>query len=498
MKSNLLILLSLIYVVQIAAQHKYDYNWLFGFNTNTASILNFNEDLLIIDTAYNELRMAFTGGTISDKSGKLLFYTNACDIYDASFNLMENGGGLNPGTIADDNCAIGYSNLHQSLIILPSLTNDSIFHLFHQRLIIDPDTEVLFVSDSLFHTIVNTNGNNGLGEVIQKNKPINSLRMNSGYIATVKKTGGNAWWMVVPLSDSNGYEIFEIEGDTVVSTKIQNISETFLDIDPALQSLFSLDGTKYIRAFSEKGILIFDFDRSSGVLSNPLKIEVEPLPSFVGGMALSSNGRFLYLNSAITLWQYDLEAADIEASRVLIAEYDGFESPGFTNFWKAQIGPDCKIYYNSSFGVDRLHVMHNPNAKGVACNFEQHGIKTNSPHGRNMSYFPSFRLDTNEPLCDTTKLVATSIQFPIRTEVTTWKAYPNPTSGLFNIEFQGPVTQEYDISIYDVSGSLIQSKQLQKGERKRVFDLQGYAKGIYFYRISVDGVGIFNGKLVRM
>ena len=55
--------------------------------------------------------------------------------------------------------------------------------------------------------------------------------------------------------------------------------------------------------------------------------------------------------------------------------YDGFESPFGTPFFLAQLAPDDKIYINTNTTVDVLHVIHEPDKKGKACDFEQHGVQ---------------------------------------------------------------------------------------------------------------------------
>ncbi|KGE85609.1 hypothetical protein IX84_26310 [Phaeodactylibacter xiamenensis] len=49
--------------------------------------------------------------------------------------------------------------------------------------------------------------------------------------------------------------------------------------------------------------------------------------AYFAGAAISENSRFLYISSYRYIYQYDLEAEDTEGSKVLVAEYDGFESP---------------------------------------------------------------------------------------------------------------------------------------------------------------------------
>jgi hypothetical protein len=60
-----------------------------------------------------------------------------------------------------------------------------------------------------------------------------------------------------------------------------------------------------------------------------------------------------------------LEADDIEASQVHIASYDGHQSPGSCTFLQGQLAPDCKIYWSSGGACTELHVIHQPNEKGL-------------------------------------------------------------------------------------------------------------------------------------
>jgi hypothetical protein len=97
------------------------------------------------------------------------------------------------------------------------------------------------------------------------------------------------------------------------------------------QAQFTPDGTKYVRINSHnintgQFIEIYDFDRCDGYLYNPRVINYNDTAYFAGA-AISENSRFLYISSYRYIYQYDLEAEDIEGSKVLVAEYDGFESP---------------------------------------------------------------------------------------------------------------------------------------------------------------------------
>jgi hypothetical protein len=67
-----------------------------------------------------------------------------------------------------------------------------------------------------------------------------------------------------------------------------------------------------------------------------------------GGMSISPSNQFLYISSTLEVYQFDLWSDDIEASIDTVAIYDGFESPLPTSFFISQLGPDGRIYINTT------------------------------------------------------------------------------------------------------------------------------------------------------
>jgi hypothetical protein len=121
-----------------------------------------------------------------------------------------------------------------------------------------------------------------------------------------------------------------------------------------------------------------------------------------GGGAFSPNSRYLYINFFTKAFQYDLEASDVWASQVQVAEYDGFLDPSFTTFYLMQLAPDGKIYSSSTNSVTSLHVMHNPDEPGLECQYQQHGIELPNRNAYSMPTFPNYRLGPLDgSACDT-------------------------------------------------------------------------------------------------
>ena len=81
-------------------------------------------------------------------------------------------------------------------------------------------------------------------------------------------------------------------------------------------------------------------------------------------------------------------------TRQLVATYDGFTSPTIyqTRFHQAQLAPNGKAYIAAPTTTDYVHVIHQPNQKGPACNLEQHAIQLPRLNKRTMPNYPYYGL----------------------------------------------------------------------------------------------------------
>ena len=89
---------------------------------------------------------------------------------------------------------------------------------------------------------------------------------------------------------------------------------------------FSPDGKYFVHYESRGNAHLYDFNRCTGELSY-----IQQLNSTTRGnlpcVSFSPSSRFLYLTNDTIAYQFDLQAADINSSRVTVAVYDGFLSP---------------------------------------------------------------------------------------------------------------------------------------------------------------------------
>ncbi|NOR87482.1 MAG: T9SS type A sorting domain-containing protein [Bacteroidales bacterium] len=64
------------------------------------------------------------------------------------------------------------------------------------------------------------------------------------------------------------------------------------------------------------------------------------------------------------------------------------------------------------------------------------------------------------------------------------QVYPNPSTGIFNIELSG-FGQEFSISVLDFAGSVLEQEEVSNAINfKKSFDLSDYSKGVYLLKID--------------
>jgi WD40 repeat protein len=231
-------------------------------------------------------------------------------------------------------------------------------------------------------------------------------------------------------------------------------------------SRFSPDGTKYAHFSRVDDLQLYDFDRSSGQLSNHQKIELFETPRDssdhkFGSVEWSPNGRFIYTCAQDTLLQIDTWENDIQSDGIrFIDEYNGTLDPFPTTFEVMALAPDCKIYMCSGNGSDSYHVIKKPNELGIDCNFMQNGIKLPQGAGSaNIPLHPRWRVDEQHK-CDNTITSVFGLEVYYRHNL---KVYPNPTDGPLSIELpEGFI--EGQLEVYDMEGVLIMNQKINPNE----------------------------------
>ncbi len=482
------------------SQYKFDYTWLMGlrpsgpaFPQNCMNIMTFGGDSLKVAKDSFNSQTFVTNASISDDDGNLLFYSNGCYIKDANNQIMQNGGNLNPGIIYNDNCPnYGYTAV-DAILIIPIPGNSENYFVFHQA----GDTfniAPFYRVNKLYLTEVDMALNNGLGEVTTKNQTIVDEILVQG-IHAIKHANNEDWWIFVTRLNENIFYRMLLTSQGIVSTDTQLIGQVTYNNDGGQYS-FTPDGKKLLKFDYNNQLRIFDFDRNTGLLSNYQKIVVDTSEfRLQTGLAISPNSRFAYVSMVDKLYQLDLEAADIEASRVLVGEFDGFDYQGFpVFFFTMRLGPDCRIYMSALSPAPYMHVINNPDEPGLACGFAQRGIELPCIGNYSIPNFPHYRLGTGYPVCDSSIVYVSSGYVPPPTEkITVW---PNPASHEVHLENNVPSTKPSTLRLFNATGQAVRQWKMSAGQLGHVFSLDGLADGMYFWRLERDGSAVGSGKLV--
>tara|TARA_Y100000815_G_C13345250_1_gene501795 strand:+ start:1204 stop:3882 length:2679 start_codon:yes stop_codon:yes gene_type:complete len=309
--------------------------------------------------------------TISDVNGDLLFYTDGTTVYNSNHQVMLNGTGL-----------LGDASSTQSALIIPKPLDENVYYVFTVDNFLDD------VNHGVNYSIVDFRST-PLGEVTSKNIPL--LNYSSEKLsAVVKGCDTETVWMVTLSSANqsadanlNTFYAFEIT-DAGVNTNAVTSTVSMAVNDDRGNLKFSPDGKKLACANASSGLYLMDFDSQTGRVANPLYIDMRSTNYAAYGVEFSPNNRFLYVHSSndartnmppsahfSSLFQYDLDSADIEASQVILDEQNYYRG-------SLQLGPDGKIYRalsaNYDQGLSYLGVIEDPNEKGLAANYIDRAI----------------------------------------------------------------------------------------------------------------------------
>ncbi len=379
------------------SSQKYDNIWMHGNYNNF--YIDFNDirpNVYTVNSGYNFHRtMTF----LSDEKGNPAFYSNGCSVRNASHEMMENGDSLLPNDYDCDK--YGYMrHSHGAGVTVPGFSaNQYIMFSISVNLPISP--QPCEFNRFVAHYI-DVGAVQGKGEVIVKGQEILTGCFQEP--SANRHANGRDWWILLPDSQVEKFYRW-----LLTPYGLEGPWEQVLD-NPAMNeftyygwSEFSPDGQRYLINHANVGMAVYDFDRCSGLLSQPLFLSGTSIWNFAG--SFSQNSRFLYStsNGSNALCQYDLSASDLMASKVDIAEWDGavdsFNVP--TAFGFMQHGPDGKLYIWAG-GSSYMHIIDFPNRSGVDCNFRQRAIQLPGSCSGPSLYYPNYRLGPiDESACDT-------------------------------------------------------------------------------------------------
>ncbi len=382
----------LIFLISHLNAQMADVNWYVGSGVG----IEFKNCMPLVNTTYNNDGFSWEGNTtISDNDGNLLFYSNGYNIYNKNHLIMSGGS------------AAGISNSITQNIIIPKPGNDNIYYLITT----DVQAGISYSSNhpnatGINFAVIDMNLQNGLGEVTSSFNVLKS-GPNCEMLCLIPHSNDIDYWLIGHEYGNNNFFLFQITNTGINSVPlIQSVGPIINTAQSGIPGNSNLDAIGELKASPDASLLafttyfngttcIFNFDRNTGMISNPNQINLNGLGGY--GVSFSPDNTKLYLStfeSSILytnlpsdhgkLLQFDLtnfSASAIESTKYIINDCSNCV------FADLKLGPDGKIYVahygqsGNSSGDYYVGVIDNPNDISSSINYNHNGVYLGGKQG---------------------------------------------------------------------------------------------------------------------
>jgi gliding motility-associated-like protein len=344
-------LLFLLFSILNAVAQRENNHWYFGHNAG----LDFSGGAPVADIN-GQIFTPEGSAVLSDTAGNLLFYTDGRVVWNRNHIAMPNGYGL-----------FGGISSTQSALIVNKPGSDHICYIFTSADQGGPAGICYSEVDMLL--------NGGLGDVTVKNISLNAPSAEK--LAGTMHCNGVDIWVLSHDFNSNAFRAWLVTSAGVTNPPIVSAVGTFVGMSSNAaigQMKFSKDGKRLatVRHTPNNTPELFDFDRSTGIVSHPLLLNVPASASSSYGIEFSPNGTKLYVTifSPGVIYQFNLCAGSDSA---IINSGMVVGNTTAVYFGSLQIGPDDRIYaarMNSGW----LAVIEHPEVGGAGCGYINDGV----------------------------------------------------------------------------------------------------------------------------
>lgn len=484
MKTYIISFILIFISLSLYAQNKYGYQWVF-----------LAQDYL--DFRYNPPKVDAIepapfhgigefGTTMSDKYGELIFQAGGCYILNKKFQIMKNGDSTNSKYTHIGWCLVdrgdGTFPLHQSAIAIPFPQKDSMYLCFNLDFERFSFSNIPTPQHLLYH-VIDMRQENGLGAVIEKNKFAIDDTLTRGYLAATKHSNGVDWWIIASKFASNCYFSLKVTPDGVQTSSLSCVGMPTDSFDLGGQVTISPNSKRYVRSFYRDKIFLYDFDNTTGKLSKFTQLRGPDTASSFQAVQFSANNRYLYLSRNFKIYQFDLEALDIQASRIEVGDITN--NPKIEGeLHEMRLAPDGKIYIASPFFHYFLSVINRPNCSGKLCDFRPYTVQLKRGNYGGLPNIPFFEQPSANYSCD-------SIPSGVRDISENMTISPNPTSGIITISSTA-LLENYTIT--NITGQKVLSGKIKNTTQD--IDVSTLSDGIYFIqlinnRLDTSAIGKF-------
>ena len=342
-------------------------NWVFGFGAR----VNFSGPIPV-GSSNAAINSNESTASVSDPStGQLLFYTDGLKVWDANNDVMPNGSNLLGGF---------YNSCTQGALIVPFPEDNQRYYLFTLEEL-EALSLVPVIDNGLRYSVVDMTLNGGLGDVqvATLNTPLATDLTEK--LIVIRSAEIQGFWVIAHKKNANEFLAWKIDAcgvtaQPVVSAVGSNFASAPFGANEAWSGAMdaSPDGNRIGMPvdWSDR-IEFFDFNKTTGVVSNPLTVNVtdDSTPPFLRkyGACFSPDGSKFYYTNMNSVYQLDLStytSAAIASSITLI--YSPLLEPNNNYCFQIEEAPNNRLYVAIG-NTARLDEISNPNLLGLGCGY---------------------------------------------------------------------------------------------------------------------------------
>ncbi|QHT71162.1 PKD domain-containing protein [Rhodocytophaga rosea] len=452
--------------------------WYFG--TNAGIRFPGGQPTAVSGLTFRNINAPEGSSSVLNSKGQLLFYTDGITVFDSTGTAMQDVSKnppvavTTPRELDGGNGLNGSTSSTQTVTIVPQPgCNDcqSVYYVFTTSEITTTAT-----GSQLSYSVVDMRLKDGLGQVIQKNIPLSGSSTERVISVQGNPSDPNApatTWIITHDFASNTFRVYPLTPQGVGTPETYDVGTSHgpETVKGEGYMKISSDGSKLAVVIpgangAQNVVEVFDFDTTTGEVSNPLTLNLGTAPPTAYGLEFSGDQLYVSLRGNATnpsqLVRYNVSLGD----SLLIALSKDTLATSNQEFGGLQAGPDQKIYMAIK-GRSSLGVVNNPNATDLtAVDFEENGfaitggtsglgLPNNSP-STSQSYGQSFGFDG--PQCAE---LGEQVQYQFQAQPDRAGGDPTKSTYLWSIDgtqyttvdpthsFPGPGTYTVELTIFN-------------------------------------------------
>lgn len=347
-------------------------NWIFGYGAR----VNFSGPIPVGSSNAAIISNESTASVSDPNTGQLLFYTDGRKVWNANNQVMPNGSNLLGGF---------YNSCTQGALIVPFPEDNQRYYLFTleelEALSLSP-----VVDNGLRYSVVDMALNGGLGDVLVAtiNTPLaNDLTEK---LIVIRSTEIQGFWVIAHKKNANEFLAWKIDACGVSAQPVvSTVGSIFAGVPIGATEAWSgamdasPDGNRIGMPvdWSDR-IEFFDFNKTTGVVSNPLTVNVtdDSSPGFLRkyGACFSPDGSKFYYTNINSVYQLNLStytSAAIASSNTLI--YSPILEPNAYPCLQIEQAPNNRLYVAIG-NAERLDEISSPNSLGLGCAYVTNAV----------------------------------------------------------------------------------------------------------------------------